>query len=149
MATYYSTEQTNFLPPSNLPMDPQDSGGVIRLENLSYTVPTAGNAIGDIILGNIIPQGARIVYANLAYQALGASSTIQVGGVGQTTGTNNAGQFSGAVSTSSAGNTVVANTIALGFGQELSEPTQLQLVVAGGALTAATQIELVVLYTTI
>jgi len=114
---------------------PNELGGRIRVAYFSYTTPAAGLTNGDVIRAFTLPKGARIISGRLAWEALGASTTLSVGYSGSAT------RYLGATSSASAGGADLANTVALNHGDELSA-SQVILVTLGGANTSASALNI-------
>lgn len=120
MATVYSVQKTKWS--QNVPSDnikPNEQGGRVRIAFAEYEASSL--QIADVIEFFNLPNGARIIDGYLAYDALGASTTLSVGygaynNAAGTAVSASAASYLAATSTSSAGRTDMAATIALGSG---------------------------------
>lgn len=130
MANVDSTQYANSTAVPISLAKPNELGGRRRVAYFTYTTPAAGLTNGDVLRATTLPKGARILGGRLAWEALGASTTLSVGYEGAAT------RYLGATSSASAGGAELANTVALNLGDELSSSTVV-LVTLGGANTSA------------
>ena len=130
MANVDSTQYANSTAVPISLAKPNELGGRVRIAYFSYTTPSAGLTNGDVIRATTLPKGARIIEGRLAWEALGASTTLSVGYTGSAT------RYLGATSSATAGGTHIANTVALNYGEELSSSTVINITL-GGANTSA------------
>jgi hypothetical protein len=96
-------------------------GGRVRVAHGTYEASSL--ASGDVIEMFVLPDGARLLEGSLAYDALGASTTLSVGYAAHTNAAGTAVSASGAAykaaaSTATAGKVDVLATLALGSGSE-------------------------------
>lgn len=124
MATVYSDQFTKVR--NGRRLQPNEDRGLIQSMFWNFASLPAGN-IADVLVCGILPKGARVVGGLECHSALtsgGATATASVGTYliasdGITLGAaDSAARFLAATSVEAAGSTVLANTIALGFGFE-------------------------------
>jgi hypothetical protein len=127
MATVYSVQKTNWdqtVPKDNL--KPNEQHGRVRIAYATYEASSL--ASGDVIEMFNLPDNARVLDGYLLYDALASSTTLSVGYAAHKTAAGatvslSAAKFLAATSTSSAGRTDIAATIALGAGTEVDADT--------------------------
>jgi len=153
MATVYSAQKTSWS--QNNPTDrvkTNEMAGRVRVAYATYEASSL--ASGDVIEMFNLPNGARIVGGSLAYDALGASTTLSVGyaaysAADGTAVSASAAAYKAAASSATAGLADVVATIALGFGSEVNaNATGLPVTVTLGGASATGTIVLQMLYVT-
>ena len=150
MATVYSAQRTNALASPVVNNKANEMGGRVRIAHGTYEASAL--ASGDVIEMFTLPNGARLIRGSLAYDALGASTTLSVGyaahvsSAGATVNAS-AAAYKAAASTASAGKVDVLATLALGSGTEVDANQDGMVVTAtmGGAAGTGT-IELTIMY---
>jgi len=150
MATVYSAQRTNALASPVVNNKANEMGGRVRIAHGTYEASAL--ASGDVIEMFTLPNGARLIRGSLAYDALGASTTLPVGyaahvsSAGATVNAS-AAAYKAAASTASAGKVDVLATLALGSGTEVDANEDGMVVTAtmGGAAGTGT-IELTIMY---
>jgi len=107
------------------------SGGRVRRQGFTFTVPTGGVAIADTIQFCKVPSGARFMGGELQHDDVGAATATLAIGDGTT-----AAKYAAAEVVDAAGGITFGKTLALGFMDELSGELTLTGTVAVAALTA-------------
>jgi hypothetical protein len=121
MATVYSTQRTNSRATPAVMNKANELGGRVRVAHGTYEASSL--ASGDVIEMFVLPDGARLLEGSLAYDALGASTTLSVGYAAHTNAAGtavsaSAAAYKAAASTATAGKVDVLATLALGSGSE-------------------------------
>lgn len=151
MATVYSTQKTKWS--QNVPsekIDTNELSGKVRVAYADYEASSL--ASGDVIEMFNLPNGARVIDGYLAYDALGASTTLSVGYAAHTdasgaTVSAAAAAYLAATSTASAGRTDVCATIALGSGSVTdADKDGVPVTVTMGGASGTGTIQLVIHY---
>lgn len=122
MATVYSAQRTNSRAIPSVNNKANELGGRIRVAHGTYEASSL--ASGDVIEMFVLPDGARLIEGSLAYDALGASTTLSVGYGAHTNAAGtavsaSAAAYKAAASTATAGKVDVLATLALGSGTEV------------------------------
>jgi len=122
MATVYSAQRTNSRAIPSVNNKANELGGRIRVAHGTYEASSL--ASGDVIEMFVLPDGARLIEGSLAYDALGASTTLSVGYGAHTNAAGtavsaSAAAYKAAASTATAGKVDVLATLALGSGSEV------------------------------
>lgn len=126
MATVYSNERIKERASPVQLLKPNEAGGRVRQRIFTFTTANPTNVnIADVVELVTLPAGARITGGNIAFEAMGASATAQVGVSGT------ASKYSATIDVSAAGNAALANTIATNTLDELTASTVIQLTAAG------------------
>jgi len=151
MATVYSTQKTKWS--QNVPsekIDTNELSGKVRVAYADYEASSLSS--GDVIEMFNLPNGARVIDGYLAYDALGASTTLSVGYAAHTdadgaTVSAAAAAYLAATSTASAGRTDVCATIALGSGSVTdADKDGVPVTVTMGGASGTGTIQLVIHY---
>ena len=150
MATVYSAQRTNSRATPAVMNKANELGGRIRVAHGTYEASSL--ASGDVIDMFVLPNGARLLEGSLAYDALGASTTLSVGYAAHTNAAGtavaaDAVAYKAAASTATAGKVDCLATLALGSGSVVDADADGMAVTAtmGGAAGTGT-IELTVKY---
>jgi hypothetical protein len=150
MATVYSAQRTNALANPVVNNKANELGGRVRIAHGTYEASAL--ASGDVIEMFALPNGARLISGSLAYDALGASTTLSVGYAAHVASDGSAvnasaAAYKAAASTATAGKVDVLATLALGSGSEVDANEDGMVVTAtmGGAAGTGT-IELTIMY---
>lgn len=150
MATVYSAQRTNALANPVVNNKANELGGRVRIAHGTYEASAL--ASGDVIEMFVLPDGARLISGSLAYDALGASTTLSVGYAAHVASDGSAvnasaAAYKAAASTATAGKVDVLATLALGSGSEVDANEDGMVVTAtmGGAAGTGT-IELTIMY---
>lgn len=131
MAEYYSDQITNADASPSLRNNSNISGGRVRREGFTYTVPAGGVAAADTIQLAKLKSGSRFYGGKLEHDAVGAAtSTLSIGD--GTTAT----KYKAATAVDSAGGFTFGDTVALGFMDEVSGELVITATVGTAALTA-------------
>jgi len=134
MTAYKSTQETKrtATPPKKLSAN--ELGGRQRVAYFDYVTPAGGVAINDTIDLVTLPAGARIFGGAIAFEAMSsAAGTAQVQ-IGTAAAAN---KYLDTTSVDGAGSVLVANTVALAFGEELAADTTIVAKALGEAWAAA------------
>jgi len=150
MATVYSAQRTNAIADPSVNNKANEFAGRVRIAHGTYEASAL--ASGDVIEMFTLPDGARLIGGSLAYDALGASTTLSVGYAAHTNAAGtavsaSAAAYKAAASTATAGKVDVLATLALGSGSEVDANEDGMVVTAtmGGAAGTGT-IELTIMY---
>lgn len=150
MATVYSAQRTNAIADPSVNNKANEFAGRVRIAHGTYEASAL--ASGDVIEMFTLPDGARLIDGSLAYDALGASTTLSVGYAAHTNAAGtavsaSAAAYKAAASTATAGKVDVLATLALGSGSEVDANEDGMVVTAtmGGAAGTGT-IELTIMY---
>jgi hypothetical protein len=150
MATVYSAQRTNAIADPSVNNKANEFAGRVRIAHGTYEASSL--ASGDVIEMFTLPDGARLIGGSLAYDALGASTTLSVGYAAHTNAAGtavsaSAAAYKAAASTATAGKVDVLATLALGSGSEVDANEDGMVVTAtmGGAAGTGT-IELTIMY---
>lgn len=114
------------------PLKPNEYRGRVRMAYFTCTL--AANAVDDTINLVRVPEGGRIIGGHVVFSALssgGGTAQIQVGTAADPD------RYLGTTSVEAAGSSAIANTIALNYGEEVSEDTDVIATVKGEALATA------------
>lgn len=110
-----------------------ESTGTRRVAFFSFTVPDATAAVDDTIELVTLPKGARILGGSYAAEAMSSGAGTATLSIGDGTTAN---KYLDAASVDAAASGSFANTVALGFGAELTIDTTLVATVGGEAWAA-------------
>lgn len=142
MSAYNSDQVNQTLNPPNTKLKPNEEGGRERILRFTYTVSASSPLnIADTITTQVLPKGARIFGGNVTFGAAGASATLSVG-KGASLNGNAAvpAAYLNAADVHAAGSSLLANTQALNYGDELTDDTPLLLTAAGANFANGTVI---------
>lgn len=134
MVALKSTQETKRTATPPKPLNTNELHGRVRVGYFEFTTPTGGVAVNDTVALTTLPKGARILGGVLAFEAMssaGGTSQVQLGD-----GTT-ADKYLGTTSVDAAGKSEFADTVALGFGQELAAETTITATAVGEAWAAA------------
>tara|TARA_R110002094_G_scaffold193648_2_gene167294 strand:- start:143 stop:547 length:405 start_codon:yes stop_codon:yes gene_type:complete len=123
--------------------------GRVRIAYGTYEASSLANA--SVIEMFILPDGARLVQGNLAYDALGSGTTLSVGYAAHTNAAGtavslSAAAYKAAAASTSAQKVDVLATIALGSGTETDANESGVAITVTNAGTATGTIELTIMY---
>ena len=149
MATVYSAQRTNSRATPAVMNQANELSGRVRIAYGTYEASSLANA--SVIEMFILPDGARLVQGNLAYDALGASTTLSVGYAAHTNAAGtavsaSAAAYKAAAASTSAQKVDVLATIALGSGTETDANESGVAITVTNAGTATGSIELTIMY---
>jgi len=143
MATVYSAQRTNSRATPAVMNKANEMGGRVRVAHGTYEASAL--ASGDVIEMFTLPDGARLLEGSLAYDGLGASTTLSVGHAAYNNADGTAvsaaaAAYKAAASTATAGKVDILATLALGSGSELDADENGVVVTAtmGGAAGTGT-----------
>ena len=143
MATVYSAQRTNTRATPAVMNKANEMGGRVRVAHGTYEASSL--ASGDVIEMFTLPDGARLLEGSLAYDALGASTTLSVGHAAYNNADGTAvaaaaAAYKAAASSATAGKVDILATLALGSGSELdaNEDGVIVTVTMGGAAGTGT-----------
>jgi hypothetical protein len=135
-----SRNMTNFAKLAASPaaiVDPGDYGGLSRHDFDEITTDGTENTGERLFCGKLMP-GERFQEAMVAFGALGAGRTLQMGDAGDDD------RYMTATTAAVAGNTEARALTGIGFKNATLQPIDIFLQIAGGLLTAAQQIKVVI-----
>ena len=128
MTAYKSSQETRrtAIPPKMLATN--EMGGRQRVAYFEYIVPAGGVAVNDTIDLITLPLGARVLGGSIAFEAMSSGAGTSQLQIGTAASVN---KYLDTTSVDAAGAALIANTIACGFGEELSADTLLIAKVLG------------------
>tara|TARA_R110001599_G_scaffold25356_9_gene90900 strand:+ start:1439 stop:1897 length:459 start_codon:yes stop_codon:yes gene_type:complete len=149
MATVYSAQRTNSRATPAVMNQANELSGRIRVAYGTYEA--ASLAAASEIEMFVLPDGARLVQGNLAYDALGSGTTLSVGYAAHTNAAGTAvsaaaAAYKAAAASTSAQKVDVLATIALGSGTETDTNEDGVAITVTNAGTATGSIELTIMY---
>tara|TARA_R110002124_G_scaffold65118_1_gene178281 strand:- start:2906 stop:3364 length:459 start_codon:yes stop_codon:yes gene_type:complete len=149
MATVYSAQRTNSRATPAVMNQANELSGRVRIAYGTYEASSLANA--SVIEMFILPDGARLVQGNLAYDALGSGTTLSVGYAAHTNAAGTAvslaaAAYKAAAASTSAQKVDVLATIALGSGTETDANESGVAITVTNAGTATGSIELTIMY---
>jgi|TARA_R110002050_G_scaffold81115_2_gene173380 hypothetical protein len=149
MATVYSAQRTNSRATPAVMNQANELSGRIRVAYGTYEA--ASLAAASVIEMFVLPDGARLVQGNLAYDALGSGTTLSVGYAAHTNAAGTAvsaaaAAYKAAAASTSAQKVDVLATIALGSGTETDTNEDGVAITVTNAGTATGSIELTIMY---
>ena len=149
MGTVYSAQRTNSRATPAVMNQANELSGRVRIAYGTYEASSLANA--SVIEMFILPDGARLVQGNLAYDALGGGTTLSVGYAAHTNAANtavsaSAAAYKAAAASTSAQKVDVLATIALGSGTETDANESGVAITVTNAGTATGSIELTIMY---
>ena len=149
MATVYSAQRTNSRATPAVMNQANELSGRIRVAYGTYEA--ASLAAASVIQMFVLPDGARLVQGNLAYDALGSGTTLSVGYAAHTNAAGTAvsaaaAAYKAAAASTSAQKVDVLATIALGSGTETDTNEDGVAITVTNAGTATGSIELTIMY---
>ena len=149
MATVYSAQRTNSRATPAVMNQANELSGRVRIAYGTYEASSL--AAASEIEMFVLPDGARLVQGNLAYDALGASTTLSVGYAAHTNAAGTAvsaaaAAYKAAAASTSAQKVDVLATIALGSGTETDANESGVAITVTNAGTATGSIELTIMY---
>ncbi|MAO19728.1 MAG: hypothetical protein CMJ25_03155 [Phycisphaerae bacterium] len=149
MATVYSAQRTNSRATPAVMNQANELSGRIRVAYGTYEA--ASLAAASEIEMFVLPNGARLVQGNLAYDALGSGTTLSVGYAAHTNAAGTAvvaaaAAYKAAAASTSAQKVDVLATIALGSGTETDTNEDGVAITVTNAGTATGSIELTIMY---
>ena len=149
MATVYSAQRTNSRATPAVMNQANELSGRVRIAYGTYEASSLANA--SVIEMFILPDGARLVQGNLAYDALGSGTTLSVGYAAHTNAAGtavslSAAAYKAAAASTSAQKVDVLATIALGSGTETDANESGVAITVTNAGTATGSIELTIMY---
>lgn len=149
MATVYSAQRTNSRATPAVMNQANELSGRVRIAYGTYEASSLANA--SVIEMFILPDGARLVQGNLAYDALGSGTTLSVGYAAHTNAAGTAvslaaAAYKAAAASTSAQKVDVLATIALGSGTETDANESGVAITVTNAGTATGTIELTIMY---
>jgi len=149
MATVYSAQRTNSRATPAVMNQANELSGRVRIAYGTYeAVSLAGASEIEMF---VLPDGARLVQGNLAYDALGGGTTLSVGYAAHTNAAGTAvsaaaAAYKAAAASTSAQKVDVLATIALGSGTETDANESGVAITVTNAGTATGSIELTIMY---
>jgi len=149
MATVYSAQRTNSRATPAVMNQANELSGRIRVAYGTYEASSL--AAASEIEMFVLPDGARLVQGNLAYDALGSGTTLSVGYAAHTNAAGTAvsaaaAAYKAAAASTSAQKVDVLATIALGSGTETDTNEDGVAITVTNAGTATGSIELTIMY---
>lgn len=149
MATVYSAQRTNSRATPAVMNQANELSGRVRVAYGTYEA--ASLAAASEIEMFVLPDGARLVQGNLAYDALGSGTTLSVGYAAHTNAAGtavsaSAAAYKAAAASTSAQKVDVLATIALGSGTETDTNEDGVAITVTNAGTATGSIELTIMY---
>mgnify|MGYP006091399931 FL=1 len=149
MATVYSAQRTNSRATPAVMNQANELSGRVRIAYGTYEASSLAGA--SEIEMFILPDGARLVQGNLAYDALGGGTTLSVGYAAHTNAAGTAvsaaaAAYKAAAASTSAQKVDVLATIALGSGTETDANESGVAITVTNAGTATGSIELTIMY---
>ena len=149
MATVYSAQRTNSRATPAVMNQANELSGRIRVAYGTYEASSL--AAASVIEMFVLPDGARLVQGNLAYDALGSGTTLSVGYAAHTNAAGTAvsaaaAAYKAAAASTSAQKVDVLATIALGSGTETDTNEDGVAITVTNAGTATGSIELTIMY---
>ena len=149
MATVYSAQRTNSRATPAVMNQANELSGRIRIAYGTYEASSL--AAASEIEMFVLPDGARLVQGNLAYDALGSGTTLSVGYAAHTNAAGTAvsaaaAAYKAAAASTSAQKVDVLATIALGSGTETDTNEDGVAITVTNAGTATGSIELTIMY---
>ena len=149
MATVYSAQRTNSRATPAVMNQANELSGRVRIAYGTYEASSL--AAASVIEMFILPDGARLVQGNLAYDALGSGTTLSVGYAAHTNAAGTAVSAAAAAHKAAAASTSaqkvdVLATIALGSGTETDANENGVAITVTNAGTATGSIELTIMY---
>jgi len=149
MATVYSAQRTNSRATPAVMNQANELSGRIRVAYGTYEASSL--AAASEIEMFVLPDGARLVQGNLAYDALGGGTTLSVGYAAHTNAAGTAvsaapAAYKAAAASTSAQKVDVLATIALGSGTETDTNEDGVAITVTNAGTATGSIELTIMY---
>ena len=149
MATVYSAQRTNSRATPAVMNQANELSGRIRVAYGTYEASSL--AAASEIEMFVLPDGARLVQGNLAYDALGSGTTLSVGYAAHTNAAGTAvsaapAAYKAAAASTSAQKVDVLATIALGSGTETDTNENGVAITVTNAGTATGSIELTIMY---
>jgi len=145
----YSDQMDTVLAEGGGKLKPDEQHGRVRMTRFTFTVPTGDTADGSNIAVAILPKGARILGGLIKGEALGNSSTVDIGLAGRdgngyyddpAVNADSDEFFLAAGATNGAFNLTFAATIALGYGYLLTKECYLVITTETGAWDAGQDI---------
>ena len=79
MTAYKSVQETNRTAEPVVKLAAHDSGGRVRALRFEYTTPVGGLSVNDTIDLATFTQNGRLLGGSLAFEAMGASATAEIG----------------------------------------------------------------------
>lgn len=137
MATRNMTNFAKLITSAGAVLDPGDYGGLSRHDYDEITTDGTENTGERLFCGKLMP-GERFHDAVVAFGALGAGRTLQMGDAGDDD------RYMTATTAAVAGNTEARALTGIGFKNTTLLPIDIFLQVAGGLLTAAQQVKVVI-----
>ena len=149
MATVYSAQRTNSRATPAVMNQANELSGRVRIAYGTYEASSLAGA--SEIEMFILPDGARLVQGNLAYDALGGGTTLSVGYAAHTNAAGTAvsaapAAYKAAAASTSAQKVDVLATIALGSGTETDANESGVAITVTNAGAATGSIELTIMY---
>ena len=149
MATVYSAQRTNSRATPAVMNQANELSGRVRIAYGTYEASSLAGA--SEIEMFILPDGARLVQGNLAYDALGGGTTLSVGYAAHTNAAGtavslSAAAYKAAAASTSAQKVDVLATIALGSGTETDANESGVAITVTNAGAATGSIELTIMY---
>ena len=149
MATVYSAQRTNSRATPAVMNQANELSGRVRVAYGTYEASSL--AAASVIEMFVLPDGARLVQGNLAYDALGSGTTLSVGYAAHTNAAGTAvsaaaAAYKAAAASTSAQKVDVLATIALGSGTETDTNEDGVAITVTNAGTATGSIELTIMY---
>lgn len=143
MAALKSSQITKMDASPRKPLKTNELHGRVRIAYFDFTVPAGNAAVDDTISLVRLPLGARILGGHLAHGAMSTgagAASVQIGTAADPD------RYLGTTSVDAAGSAAFANTLALNYGEELGEETDVIATVKTEALAAAGVLQGHILY---
>ena len=133
MAEFLSDQVTKLDASPREQLSTNELGGRVRQAFFNFVVPAGNAAISDTIVLQEVPAGARILGGKIAFEAMSTgagAASVQLGD-----GTD-ATKYLGTTSVDAAGEADFANTVALNYGEKLTQKLRLTATVVTEAWAA-------------
>lgn len=140
MTAYKSVQETNRTAEPVVKLAAHEAGGRVRVLRFEYTTPASGLAINDTIDLATFTQNGHLLGGSLAFEAMGASATADIGTAAIPT------RYLSGGSVAAAGTLEFAHTVALNMGEAVAAETTLVARAAGAAWVAGRKVHGYVLF---
>lgn len=131
MTAYKSVQETNRTADPAIKLATHEAGGRVRALRFEYTTPAGGLSVNDTIDLATFTQTGRLLAGSVAFEAMGASATAEIGTAAS------ASRYLGAGAVAAIGQLDFAHTIALNTGDAVYGGTTLVARVTGASWAAA------------
>ena len=131
MTAYKSVQETNRTAEPVVKLAPHEAGGRVRVLRFEYTTPGGGLTVNDTIDLATFSQTGRLLGGAVAFEAMGASATAEIGTAAS------ASRYLSAGAVAAVGQLDFAHTLALNTGESVVAGTTLVAKVTGANWAAA------------